>query len=148
MALYELIVGNIGLVWHGSNGAQALREFGQARASAMQPGGRDGWEPVTLMRDSETLHEWTPGPFWFFEMTDTFGGDANYSWVHRFKVQAPTMRGALRKLAREIGYSGRMRREWDSGQVTRWDCGRDCVCVFGESWDDDSHDRYLHVKEL
>lgn len=144
---YFVTVGNVGTVWQGSNGAKALREYGAARASARQPGGRDGWEPVALFKNGEPLREWAPGPFWFFEMTDTFGGEANYSWVHRFKVQAPTMRGALRKLSRKIGYAGRMRREWDSGQVTRWNCGRDCVCVFGMAWDE-HFDDYLHVKEI
>lgn len=29
--------------------------------------------------------------------TDTFGGEANFCWAHRFEIQAKTMRGAVRK---------------------------------------------------
>ena len=39
------------------------------------------------------------------EITDTFGGEANYSWVRRYEIAANTMKGAMQKLARqyEIG---------------------------------------------
>lgn len=35
---------------------------------------------------------------YFIEMTDTFGGDANYCWVNRFIVSASTPRGAMRRV--------------------------------------------------
>lgn len=101
---YSLTVGNIGQTWSGTNGAQALREYGQAKASASSPGGRDGWEPVTLFRDGEPWHEFNPGPFWFVELTDTFGGEANYSWVTRVKVQARTLAHAVRRFSRDAGW--------------------------------------------
>ena len=34
----------------------------------------------------------------FVEVTDTYAGDANYTWVHRFKVHATTFSGAMRKV--------------------------------------------------
>ena len=40
---------------------------------------------------------------YFVEITDNFGGEANYSWVTRYKIHANTMRGAVNKLAK---YSG------------------------------------------
>lgn len=40
-----------------------------------------------------------------FEMTDTFGGELNYCWLHRFIVSANTERGAISKLSREVGYN-------------------------------------------
>ena len=36
---------------------------------------------------------------YFVEETDTFGGEANYSYVKRYIVKASTERGALRKVA-------------------------------------------------
>ena len=35
------------------------------------------------------------------EVTDTFGGEANYSWVKRFTFHASSFRGAVGMLARE-----------------------------------------------
>lgn len=43
--------------------------------------------------------------FYFVEVTDTFGGEANYSWVKRLKVKANTMRGAVNKVSRDSGLS-------------------------------------------
>lgn len=39
----------------------------------------------------------------YFEMTDTFGGELNYCWLHRFTVNAKSVRGALNKISRETG---------------------------------------------
>ena len=43
----------------------------------------------------------------FVEMTDTFGGEANYSWVNRFLVSASSELGAIRKVTRRTGYPAR-----------------------------------------
>ncbi len=43
----------------------------------------------------------------YFEMTDTFGGDLNYCWLKRFEVSANTLHGALCKLSKEIGLNFR-----------------------------------------
>lgn len=40
-------------------------------------------------------------------MTDTFGGELNYCWLHRFTIDAKNERGALIKLARETGFNFR-----------------------------------------
>jgi hypothetical protein len=49
------------------------------------------------------------------EVTDTFGGEANYAWVRRFKVDAePDISdlALVRRAKREAGWSGiRCRRE-------------------------------------
>jgi len=61
---------------------------------------------------------------YFFEVTDTFGGEANYCWVRRFKTQAKSELGAIQKLSR---YSGlKLRKEYD----TRYNAKNACVCVF------------------
>ena len=45
----------------------------------------------------------------YFEVTDLFGGQANYAWVSRYKVKSSSMRGAITKLARHTGLNFR----WD-----------------------------------
>jgi len=40
---------------------------------------------------------------WDIEITDTFGGEANYCWARRFTVKAKSIRGAVNKFAREHG---------------------------------------------
>lgn len=43
----------------------------------------------------------------YFEMTDTYGGELNYCWIERFEVEAKTPMGALRKVSKETGYNFR-----------------------------------------
>ena len=43
----------------------------------------------------------------YFEMTDTFGGETNYSWIKRFAASAKTLRGAVSIVSREVGYNFR-----------------------------------------
>lgn len=62
------------------------------------------------------------------EITDTFGGEANYSWVKRYQYKAKSALGAIQKLAREHG--GGWRKEWDSGDSARYNLNGACVCCF------------------
>ena len=62
----------------------------------------------------------------FVEMTDTFGGEANYCWVNRFIVSASSPRGAMRKVAKKTGFAVR------SVGCDRWDAVGACVCYFVE----------------
>lgn len=53
----------------------------------------------------ETLPALAKGKNWFLiEMTDTYGGEANYCWVNRFLVQASSERGAIGMVTRKTGY--------------------------------------------
>ena len=72
---------------------------------------------------------------WGIEMTDTFGGEVNYSWVHRYNVQATTQRGAISKLSRETGYSFR------ADGAGRYNAQGACVCAFvlDDAWDIKTH---------
>lgn len=148
---YSVEVGNVGTVWSGTNGAQALREYGAAKHSASSPGGRDGWEPVTLFRDGEPWHEYTPGPFWFVELTDTFSGEANYSWVTRVKVQAKTLKHAVCRFSKDAGFVGRVRFDCamsDELGTARYNIRSAALCFFVSAWDDETHSNYLHMREL
>lgn len=57
------------------------------------------------------------------EITDTYGGEANYSWVRRFAVSATTHRGAICKVSKETGY----RFSFDG---IRWNSGTICAFVY------------------
>lgn len=62
------------------------------------------------------------------EVTDTFGGDANYSWVRRYEVKARSFRGAICALSRQ--YGGHWRKAFDAGDFARYDQQGACVCAF------------------
>lgn len=62
------------------------------------------------------------------EITDTFGGDANYSWVKRYTFKAKSIRGAMQKLALSDG--GGWRKDWDTGDCARYNLKNACVCAF------------------
>ena len=68
---------------------------------------------------------------WNIEITDTFGGEANYCWVRRFKVTANTILGAVHKVAREHGTGWRV--DYSDGDFARYNHTHDCACMF-VSW--------------
>lgn len=65
---------------------------------------------------------------YFVEMTDTFGGESNYSWVNRFLVQSVSMRGAISKVTRETGHHARL--DYNCGDMARYDATSACICYF------------------
>ena len=69
----------------------------------------------------------------FAEVTDTYGGEANYSWVRRYSIRAKSMRGAAIKLNRAEGYGFRL--ESDYGDSRRYRAPNCCICAF-ISYDD------------
>lgn len=73
------------------------------------------------------------------EFTDTFGGEANYCFVHRFAVQTCSIRGAAIVAARHLGYSGRVHCVGNWGDGARYDIRGAALCFFvqwGEVSDD------------
>ena len=44
---------------------------------------------------------------YFIEITDTFGGEANYSWVTRHVIRAKSERGTVNALSRRSGMNWR-----------------------------------------
>ena len=83
---------------------------------------------------------------YFIEMTDTFGGEANYCWVHRFIVSASSERGAMRKVAKKTGFAVR------NVGCDRWDAVGACVCYFVEWIDaadiEDKKKQYFRIEVL
>lgn len=85
-----------------------------------------------------------PEPF-YFELTDTYAGEANYSWVKRFKVVARSELAALRKLNSHFHY--RWRRVYATDDLTRWDCVNACICLFRVGYEMPEYSKELY-KEL
>jgi hypothetical protein len=81
----------------------------------------------------------------FVEVTDTYGGESNYSWVHRFKVHASSIRGAIGKVAREMGLNFRI--DCDYGDMVRYQAKSACICAFVSGYDDQA-ENFFNVKSL
>lgn len=70
--------------------------------------------------------------FYFIEVTDTFGGDANYSWATRHLIKGKTARGAVNRFSRLSGMS------WRNMGFDRYDSKSGATCFFIEQWDGDA----------
>ena len=79
---------------------------------------------------------------YYVEVTDTYGGESNYSWCVRFKVHASTMRGAMRKVEQRSPYAGGVSKTWDDGTVQRWDWREAAVCAFVEDYVDQAEHKF------
>lgn len=64
------------------------------------------------------------------EITDTFGGEANYSCVTRHEIKAKSMLGAVQKLSRMSGLNWRC--TGDYGGMRRYDSESGATCAFVE----------------
>lgn len=68
------------------------------------------------------------------EATDTYGGEANYSWGRRYSFTAPADASdalLIRRAHRLLGYSGsRYRKESYNGDTIRLDYYGACICTF------------------
>ncbi len=71
---------------------------------------------------------------YLIEITDTFGGEANYCWVKRYRVEAQSIQGAITKLARSQG--GGWRKDYGDSEMTRYNLRGACVCAFVQ-WADE-----------
>lgn len=89
--------------------------------------------------------------YYFVEITDTYGGESNYSWVRRYLVNAKSERGAVQKIACEYG-AGWRRVYSHSDNGGRYDLRGAAVCMFvdfvPEEEVDEIRGRYLSIIEL
>lgn len=70
---------------------------------------------------------------WDIEVTDTFGGEANYCWVYRYAVRTPgdTSNLALvRRIKSVTGYSGIRGQTYVSGDYVEIRFPDRCVVIF------------------
>jgi hypothetical protein len=66
------------------------------------------------------------------ELTDTFGGEANYSWVDRYEFECDGMtdRQIIRKARQLIGITGVQTVKSDFGDTIQWDITGACIRAF------------------
>ena len=73
---------------------------------------------------------------YFIEVTDTFGGEANYSWATRHVIKAESLKGAVNALSRRSGIS------WRSDGF-RYLSKSGATCAFIEEFDPEFHGEYM-----
>ena len=70
---------------------------------------------------------------WDIEVTDTFGGQANYSWVDRYVIRAPSDISDLalvRRIKSVTGHSGIRGQTYVSGDSVEIRFPARCVVIF------------------
>ena len=77
---------------------------------------------------------------YFVEITDTFAGEANYSWATRHKVTAINENDAIVKISNESGIN--WIEQWGDGECSRYDSESGATCLFISEYDEDMHNRY------
>ena len=82
---------------------------------------------------------------YYIEMTDTYGGEANYCWVNRFIVSASTPRGAMRKVCARTGDRVQCVDRYNVPQT--WDSTIGCIRYFVE-WIDDARIDELKINYI
>lgn len=74
---------------------------------------------------------------YFIEVTDTFAGEANYSWVTRSIIAARSIHGVLCILSRESGLN------FHSVGAERFDSKSGACCAFIREFDLDTDNDYI-----
>lgn len=72
---------------------------------------------------------------YFIEITDMYGGEANYSWVTRHIIRASSERGAISALSRRSGLNWR-------NDGFRYLSTSGATCAFVSHYDAESHGEY------
>ena len=70
---------------------------------------------------------------WDIEVTDTFGGEANYCWVERSKLRVPggiSYLALVRRIKAAAGYSGIRGHTYVSGDFVEIRFPERCVVIF------------------
>ena len=65
----------------------------------------------------------------YFEVTDTFGGEANFCWIRRLAIKANSLHGALIKLSKHEGLN--FKKQYD----TFYKAKNACICAFLVDYD-------------
>lgn len=68
--------------------------------------------------------------FYLVQITDTFGGEANYSSLRRYIVKAKSFLGAVQKVSRHTG--DKWHKTMDCGDFMRYDSASGATCFFIE----------------
>ena len=72
---------------------------------------------------------------WDIEVTDTFGGQANYDWVYRYAISIPggiSYLALVRRIKSVTGYSGIRGQTYVSGDFVQIRFPARCVVIFAK----------------
>ena len=72
---------------------------------------------------------------WDIEVTDLFGGEANYAWVYRYAISIPggiSYLALVRRIKSVTGYSGIRGRTYVSGDSVEIRFPARCVVIFAK----------------
>ena len=72
---------------------------------------------------------------WDIEVTDLFGGEANYAWVYRYAIRMPdgiSDLALVRRIKSVTGYSGIRGRTYVSGDFVEIRFPACCVVIFAK----------------
>lgn len=109
MANYSIIVGNLGTLAIQLTRNEAYKLYADYCKQSLDPeSGRVSGEDVTLISDGEPIKEFRCMVA-EIEVTDTFGGEANYSWVNRYTLRHPAgmhKQERMRQIKALIGWTG------------------------------------------
>ena len=70
---------------------------------------------------------------WDIEVTDLFGGEANYAWVERSELRVPdgiSDLALVRRIKSVTGYSGIRGRTWVAGDFVQIRFPSRCIVIF------------------
>lgn len=79
-------------------------------------------------------------PLFCIEVTDTFGGEANYSWVTRHVIKGNTERGAINRFSRMSGINWHCVGNY--GDQKRYDSNSGATCYFIEDYSEEYHSEF------
>lgn len=146
--LFSVTISNVGEIIREAGKFKAYAEFKESCEAVNRDSSRFSGETVTLWKDGEPIKEYQPS-FYFVELTDTYGGEANYSFVYRFKVRANSAKHAITKM-KKYRYNSPMPKHQttDYGDTLRIDFRHACLCAFVSHWQSEYHAHYSHIIEL
>lgn len=122
------------ILFHNSKTGHSLGRSGRHAFMVHYPSG-DAYGFFNF-RDALKIYRYATAPSllrWNVEVTDTFGGEANYAWVRRYSFKAPegaTGAAIMRRAKREAGYSGIRGRRSDYGDTLEFRPYGECVVMF------------------
>lgn len=74
---------------------------------------------------------------YFIEVTDTFCGEANYSWVTRHVIRGKSERGAINRFSRLSGI------QWRHDFGERYNSKSGATCLFIVDYNEERQGQYL-----
>ena len=122
------------ILFHNKKTGHALERVARRAYAVRFPSG--SLNGTYHYRDALALYRRATAPRmlrWRVEVTDTFNGEANYSWARRYSFEAPegaSDTAIMRRAKREAGYAGVRGRASSYGDSLEFRPHASCVVMF------------------